>query len=49
MFGGLRLDPDPQRVKFRVVVEMSPLIDDFVEDDRPFAFGRDDEKVVAPR
>src|SRR5262247_4550737 len=49
MLGRLRLDFDPQRVEFWVVVKMPPQPWHPIEDDSPFGFGRNGEKGVRAR
>src|SRR5215475_9948762 len=44
MLGRLRLDFDPQRIEFGVVVKMPPQPWHPIEDDSPFGFGRNGEK-----
>src|SRR5262249_44030662 len=45
----LRLDFDPQRIEFGVVVKMPPQPWHLIEDDSPFGFGRNSEKGVRAR
>src|SRR5262249_30180292 len=49
MLGRLRLDFDPQRIEFRVVVKMTPQAWYPIENDGPFGFGRNGEKGVRAR
>src|SRR5499427_6126279 len=49
MLGRLRLDFDPQRIEFGVVVKMPPQAWRPVEDDSPFGFSRNGEQGVRAR